>query len=545
MLDEYEEDRVPVVKVMDEDNADWDLPVPSNVVDQADEYPEGLPESNVVVQDQGTVKYDGVRGISTSIYITIKTYTDGTFSFDRPFTVGNILCVAPSGSTVAGVSYSVANNQQCFTVIAPGDSNIYEVSEFYNDPIKTVSITAHTTSSNQSVIYDPNNNMFYITYPVDNQVIGVNGSTGAVAFSTSGSSSNSDPSYSAYENGYLFFVDQNGGGSNSASVSVAQINTGGTISFLSTNTGLGSYIDGMGYNPASGNLWIIQGCQAESCSTPSSGIYVVQTDSSATYVNKLGDPFAGTLTGGFAYDPNDNQVYVTGAQSTAGCSTNDQNLDSYNASNGAIIGNGNINDRVCLPVYEEYIPYTIPGVGHTDFVYYTGGAYLGQSNLSSISTVLPYSSPGNTPILDSIFYDGAPANYAFNLSDIYVLTTSFLCPKACLYAMPANNRAFPVVSNTSAGNAFVVGGVQTTPTTTVFIASGLPSGASWTVTYAGFAHTQSSLYTQYIVPPSGTYSYSANSVCAGTTLYADTTNGAGSASSGSIVHLSYSSIGTC
>ena len=54
MLDEYEEDRVPVVKVMDEDNADWDLPVPSNVVDQADEYPEGLPESNVVVQDHFT-----------------------------------------------------------------------------------------------------------------------------------------------------------------------------------------------------------------------------------------------------------------------------------------------------------------------------------------------------------------------------------------------------------------------------------------------------------------------------------------------------------
>ena len=55
MLDEYEEDRVPVVKVMDEDNADWHFAVLSNVVDQADEYPEGLPELNVVVQDQGTV----------------------------------------------------------------------------------------------------------------------------------------------------------------------------------------------------------------------------------------------------------------------------------------------------------------------------------------------------------------------------------------------------------------------------------------------------------------------------------------------------------
>ena len=54
MLFKYEEARVPVVKVMDEDNADWDFAVPLNVVDQADEYTEGLPELNVVVHDHFT-----------------------------------------------------------------------------------------------------------------------------------------------------------------------------------------------------------------------------------------------------------------------------------------------------------------------------------------------------------------------------------------------------------------------------------------------------------------------------------------------------------
>ena len=69
MLDEYEEDRVPVVKVMDEDNADWDLPVPSNVVDQADEYPEGLPESNVVVQDQGILTIPGTDCTADALHM--------------------------------------------------------------------------------------------------------------------------------------------------------------------------------------------------------------------------------------------------------------------------------------------------------------------------------------------------------------------------------------------------------------------------------------------------------------------------------------------
>lgn len=495
-----------------------------------------------------TIKYDGVRQTSAAYIISIKESGAGTFSFGEPFTTNNVLCYAPSGSTVAGVQYYLTENWNCDIVLAPSSGTVYEMSEFYNKALPSQTISGLSSAANQSVVYDNTSNVFFVSSPQNNEIYMFNGSTGAVELQMT---TPGHPTFLFYKNNLLFVVYQNGGPTGTASVGVwdvANARVGNVPSAYSTNTSLGPYIDGMGYNPATGNLWITQGCNVVSCAVPTgdAGVFVVQTDTSATYVNKLGIPpgFSSNegMSGTIAYDPNGNDMYIAGLSGVA-CTTTPAGLDAYNASSAAVVATGTVNEKLCPPLQGVFIPFIRQGVGRTDFIYYDN-AYFGFSNASNLPSS-GYTEIGNTPTDGTIFYDGSQySGFAFNYSDVYVISSAELSSSGVsLYAVPANNQNFPVQVNYSVGSAYTVGGTVTMPTVTTFVETGLPSGTSWTVSYAGTSNTDTVNNLNFIVPPGESYSYSISSPCVSTIRYSPSPS-SGTASSGSIISVSFSGSGS-
>ena len=500
---------------------------------------------------QWTIKWNGNRGEgvnSNEIQFSNNDVSSvGTYSYQQPFTQNNVLCVGNSGSAEMGTTVVLGANWKCYTMIV-GNEVFSEFPLPNPDYAQTVSTSPGSTSKAYSgndaysIVYDPNNNLYYVALYQDIMVI--NDSTDSEVAVINPPYPNAYPEVLTYANGLVFVLND------AYPSTTSTINVISGESYLSTNTSIsgGTLVNQMGYNPLANTLWI---------PTYTSGgipeIAVVSADSSATFDNYLGNPWNSNSlwSGNPVYDPNNKEIYVSGSYGSTASSSAHAEIAAYWASNGSCQDcTIDLSSAIGYEVWtQQYIPFRVYGVGHTDFIYAgTGGSSenkIAMLNLSNINTIPTFTLSDNMLIS---YYDGAyNSGYAFPWSWFYTMN----CPQnsngACtsdptLYGTSAEN---PNLINLSIGlnnNASAIGGVITTPVTVKFESVGLPSGVGWGIKYAGYTESTSSQNLTFAVAPENSYSYTVTptAVCdpsIGEVFYSSTSGG--TASPGSLVQISW------
>ncbi|MGC8533641.1 MAG: hypothetical protein ACP5MV_03390, partial [Candidatus Parvarchaeum sp.] len=512
---------------------------------------------------QWTIKFDGKRGegvSSNEITISNNGVSNvGVYPYQQPFTQNNVLCVGSSGNAQMGSSVNLGANWKCYTMIAGNEV----FSEFplpnadYTQTVETSpgsNTKAYSGRDASSIVYNPENNLYYIAL-VNGDIIVVNDSTDSEVAVINPPYKDAYPLILTYANGLVFVLNEIGLGSDTVNVISGE-------SYLSTNTSISGndLTFQMGYNPDTNTLWIPT---YTSSGTPE--IAVVQANSGAALNNYLGSPWTSTSSfgGNPVYDPNNEEMYVSGMYYTA-LSGGNAEIAAYWASNGSCQDcTIDLSSAIGASVWtQQYIPFRVYNVGHTDFIYAgTGGSSsnkFAMLNLSNVNTIPTFTIDDD--LLGS-YYDGAyNSSYAFPWSWLYTLN----CPQgsggsctsdATLYGTSTENPDSSSLSITLNNNGTTIGGVITTPVTVKFESIGLPSGTSWGVTYAGYNEGSSSQNITFAVAPGNSYSYSVPAVCSPsvgevftastasplTPPYTDT----GSASAGQLVTLDWYAIGSC
>jgi hypothetical protein len=494
---------------------------------------------------QWTIKWNGNRseGVnSNEIQFSNNDVSNvENYSYQQPFTQNNVLCVGNSGSAEMGTKVVLGANWICYTMIV-GNEVFSEFPLPNSDYAQTVSTSpgsnskAYSGNDAYSIVYDPNNNLYYVALYQDIMVI--NDSTDSEVAVINPPYPNAYPEVLTYANGLVFVLN----GAYPSSTSTINVISG--ESYLSTNTSIsgGTLADQMGYNPDTNTLWIPT---YTSGGTPE--IAIVQADSSATFKNYLGNPWNSNSlwSGNPVYDPNNKEIYVSGSYGA-----NHAEIAAYWASNEScqdckIDLSSEIGDEVWT---QQYIPYRVYDVGHTDFIYAgTGGSSenkIAMLNLSNINTIPTFTLSDNMLIS---YYAGAyNSGYAFPWSWFYTMN----CPQnsvgACtsdptLYGTSAENPGSSNISISLNNNATTIGGVITTPVTVKFESVGLPSGVSWEIEYAGYNQTSTSQNITFAVAPGNSYKYSliTQAVCYGNTVYSAEPPLFGTVSPGTLVQIDW------
>ena len=508
---------------------------------------------------QWTIKWNGQRGeASNGNLITFSNHdvsSVGTYSYQQPFTQNNVLCVGNSGNAEMGTEVKLGANWECYTMIA-GNEVFSEFPLPNANYAQTVSTSpgsnseAYSGNNAYSIVYDPQNNLYYVALYQDVMVI--NDSTDAEVAVINPPYPDAYPAVLTYANGLVFVLNtacpsaKPGGCSDTSTVNVIS-----GESYLSTNTSIngGVLTFQMGYNPDANTLWIPT---YTSSGVPE--IAIVQADSSATFNNYLGNPWNSNSlwSGNPVYDPNNKEIYVSGSYGSTDFSGAHAEIAAYWAVNGSCQDcTIDLSSAIGSEVWTQaYIPFRVYGVGHTDFIYAgTGGssedkiAMLNLSNFNSIPTFTL-----DDDILTS-YYDGAyNSGYAFPWSWFYTLNCNQNSVGTCtsdpiLYGTSTEN---PSSSNLSIGldnndTAGAIGGVVTDPVTVKFESFGLPGGTGWGITYAGYSEDTTSQNLTFAVAPGNSYTYKLveDTVCADLNIYATTTPVSSTASPGSLVQVDW------
>ena len=515
---------------------------------------------------QWTIKWDGRRGEASNGNLITFSNQDvssvGTYSYQQPFTQNNVLCVGKSGNAEMGATVDLGANWECYTMIA-GNEVFSEFPLPNANYAQTVSTSpgsnskAYSGNDAYSIVYDPQNNLYYVALYQDIMVI--NDSTDAEVAVINPPYPDAYPAVLTYANGLVFVLNtacpsaKPGGCSDTSTVNVIS-----GESYLSTNTSINGGILSfqMGYNPDANTLWI-------PTYTSSGGleIAIVQADSSATFNNYLGNPWNSNSlwSGNPVYDPNNKEMYVSGSYGSTITSGAHAEIAAYWAANGScqdctIDLSSAIGDEVWT---QAYIPFRVYGVGHTDFIYAgTGGSSeneIAMLNLSNVNSIPTFTLDDDQLIS---YYDGAyNSSYAFPWSWFYTLNCNLNSGGACtndptLYGTSAENPGSSTLSIGLNNNASTIGGVVTDPVTVKFESMGLPSGTGWGVTYAGYTEGSSSENITFAVAPGNSYSYSIPPVCysAGGEVFSASSNpnsytDTGSASPGQLVQVNWYNTG--
>ncbi len=510
---------------------------------------------------QWTIKWDGNRGISssTSLSFTNNDVTSvGSYAFETPFTEGGVLCTGKSGSAQMGTSNTLAQNWVCDTMIAGNEV----LSEFLpsSSHILTLehgSSKAYSGTAVDSVVYDPSNNLFYVALlGSPGEIMIFNNSNDAYVGTLVDNflptnTADEYPAYMVYANGYVYVMNVD-----DANESFFMGVISGVSDYSSTVQYHGDYLNvggyGLIYNPVANTIWA-----ASTDSSQNPAIYIFKADSSASYVNTLGNPFSGGSTWGsghmMVYDPNNKQIFAGGSYEVIGGLHAE--IADYWASNAScedctIDLSSSLGGNV---VTEQYIPFRVKGVGHTDFIYATCLADCHADTRVSMMNLSNYASQSifNTPNTElTSYYDGAyNSGFAFPWSFYYTLnctidTAGYCANYPTLYGTSAANPNSDNVSVTLDTNASAhMGGVITTPVTVRF-ASNYPSNTAWSVNFAGTSEGASSTAQNitFAVPSGNSYHYSIPETCIGTSVVAPSPS-SGTASAGDIITVSWSGTG--